>query len=824
MGTLKSELILSLIDRITGPIRGPMGALQRLNAAAARNAAAINQMGGQFMGAVGAGYALARGLSSPIQAAIDFESAMADVRKVVDFSSAEGFARMGKDIREMSLRIPIAADGLAQIVAAAGQSGIANDELTKFAEMAAKVGVAWDITAGEAGEAMAKLKTALGRSVEDTGKLADAINHLGNNSAASAPQILAVVRRVAPMASQFGMTAEQVAAIGAAMTGAGFEAEVAATSLLNVGRALTKGGSATARQSAVFKKLGLSAKTVAQSMQKNAVGTLQDVLTRINKLPAATRAAAISDLFGDEARALGPLISNGTLLAETLALISDESKYAGSAANEYTTASQRTANALQLFKNRVTDLGVSIGDALLPPLNSFLEKIGPIVTDISDLAQRYPNLTRAIVGTTAALIGFNVALTATRFAFLWMKGGLISTAIVGLKGLSAATKALAAPLLARSAISSASALLAQRQAAYASALALQNLARSGGVAGVTLKQATSNVAAAGQSLVQAQLGMKAANAAFGGMAASVPGLSAIGGALSAIGAALATISAPAWLAIGAGMAVVAGAGLTIWQNWDRVSSTVAGVARAIGDELKPVIDLLQPVLDPFAQSFRAIGDAAGWAGSKMSELGSWLSSLFGQNVLTPQHQMAIEDNAYAVTRRIIAAFKAANAALVQAGAEMIQSLWDGMLSKVDALIEWVKTIPQRIKGAIGNIDLGSSIRSLVGLGGGGGEGVDGKRALGGPVRAGGTYVVGERGPELFRPGASGRIEPHAAYRSAMAGPSSVSSSTSGPGDIYQTISPTINVYGASDAHAVAREVMALFGQEVKGAVEAADTD
>ena len=35
----------------------------------------------------------------------------------------------------------------------------------------------------------------------------------------------------------------------------------------------------------------------------------------------------------------------------------------------------------------------------------------------------------------------------------------------------------------------------------------------------------------------------------------------------------------------------------------------------------------------------------------------------------------------------------------------------------------------------------------------------GARAGGGPVAAGGSFLVGERGPELFRPSVSGRIEP-----------------------------------------------------------------
>ena len=38
--------------------------------------------------------------------------------------------------------------------------------------------------------------------------------------------------------------------------------------------------------------------------------------------------------------------------------------------------------------------------------------------------------------------------------------------------------------------------------------------------------------------------------------------------------------------------------------------------------------------------------------------------------------------------------------------------------------------------------------------------VDGTKAAGGPVRGGGTYLVGERGPELFSPGVSGMITPN----------------------------------------------------------------
>lgn len=52
-------------------------------------------------------------------------------------------------------------------------------------------------------------------------------------------------------------------------------------------------------------------------------------------------------------------------------------------------------------------------------------------------------------------------------------------------------------------------------------------------------------------------------------------------------------------------------------------------------------------------------------------------------------------------------------------------------------------------GTGGGLGLGSLLASAIGLPG---------RATGGPVAPGAAYVVGERGPELFVPTASGRIE------------------------------------------------------------------
>ena len=271
MSVLTSQLILSLVDRVTAPARAVAATMNRLKLAQAANNAKMAEMRGRMVESAMMGYALARAISAPVKSAMAFESAMADVNKVVDFASPDGLKQMSADILAMSKRIPIAATGIAEIVGAAGQAGMQGGELLSFAEMAAKVGVAFDVTADMAGESLAKIKTALGLTVAQTGALADAMNHLSNTSASSAPDLLDYMSRVGSIGKQYGFTETQTVAIGSAMIAAGAKADVAATSFRNVGKALVRGKNATTGQVDAFDELGLEATDVAKRMQQDAV-------------------------------------------------------------------------------------------------------------------------------------------------------------------------------------------------------------------------------------------------------------------------------------------------------------------------------------------------------------------------------------------------------------------------------------------------------------------------------------------------------------------------------------------------------------------------
>lgn len=136
--------------------------------------------------------------------------------------------------------------------------------------------------------------------------------------------------------------------------------------------------------------------------------------------------------------------------------------------------------------------------------------------------------------------------------------------------------------------------------------------------------------------------------------------------------------------------------------------------------------------------------------------------------------------------------------------------------------------------AIGSINIASLINwgeppawlkwvmQKVGLGGGSvaeaaSGGIDGKRAAGGPVRAGGTYLVGERGPELFQPSQSGKIIPNDVFGQISPAPRKTEGAPSGGGVNVHIASQTFQVSGVSDPAAVAREAARLIERDLRDA-------
>lgn len=345
-------------------------------------------------------------VTDSVQAAVDFESAMADVAKVVDGlrdengNLTDSYYAMSDSIVQMSKDIPMAAEDLAAITAAAGTAGIAADELTTFTETAAKMGVAFDTTAEQAGDWMAKWRTSFSMGQEEVTALADQINYLSNNSASTASEISTIVTAVGPLGDVAGISAAQIAALGSTMVGVGIQQDVAATGIRKLATTMVAGSSATKAQATVLQQLGLDATEMAERMQTDAEGAILTFLEAVSKLPEAEQAAALKNYFGQESvGAIAPLLTNLDVLRERFEMVADAQLYAGSMDAEYAARAATTANNIQLYENRIAALKIQIGNYLLPVVNKVLGAASTGLDWLSDKIASAEGTVSGFIGT-----------------------------------------------------------------------------------------------------------------------------------------------------------------------------------------------------------------------------------------------------------------------------------------------------------------------------------------------------------------------------------------------------------------------------------------
>ena len=113
--------------------------------------------------------------------------------------------------------------------------------------------------------------------------------------------------------------------------------------------------------------------------------------------------------------------------------------------------------------------------------------------------------------------------------------------------------------------------------------------------------------------------------------------------------------------------------------------------------------------------------------------------------------------------------------LYDAGVAMILSLWNGIKAKIGEMAAWVKSqLTSMVPAWMLNAFTSEGAGDAANMGGAMDEtaafaGPEGWRELGGPVRAGRTVMVGERGIELFTPSRDGWIVPNRRLTSARGG-------------------------------------------------------
>lgn len=407
----------------------------RLTASIERGAALKNQrreLRGQAMEVIGTGVALGAPVLRSFNTAVDFQDQTRDIAITGGFNPAQeqrlSLAMRGAALRWNQTQTEVA-NGTAILIA----GGIDSlKELTAYAPVMAKTATATRASMKDLGSVAIALNDNLGIGAAGFERSMNMLAFAGKSGQFELADMAKWLPQLTPQFAALGITGERaVAEIGAALQiarrGAGSNDEAAN----NYKNFLSK---ITAPETLkTFEKAGIDLKGSMKNLVSEGLSPAQAMLNILTahlgkKAPTAAaeygkaldikdeqeRAMALARL--DEAYKLGALFADQQVLSfvrpalanqKDLASIEQGSKSAadqGLLDQDWAKRMGSSKEQLKELRNNLTDVGLSVGSALLPAIVDVSRAVVPLMRSFSAWAEQHPDLIRGVVGLVGGLL------------------------------------------------------------------------------------------------------------------------------------------------------------------------------------------------------------------------------------------------------------------------------------------------------------------------------------------------------------------------------------------------------------------------------------
>lgn len=831
------------ITSTTANIDGQTAALKRQTdqqrrAAGIKQAQSANVAArGNARGALLDGVALAATLGAPIKMAVEWEQRLAELNKVANKTPQE-LGAIASAAQKLAVETGVAREEIIGAYVAASQAGFAESEWAQFAEVSAKMGVAFDTTGDKAGDMLKAWRSGMNLSMDQAALLAGAVNHIANSMNATANDIGGVMQRQGAYLSSMGLSQTQSAALAATMLSGGATEEIASTASKNFMKAMTVSFAATKSQLKVFDMLDVDPEKLAKQMQKAPEKAIVDVMKRLQKLAPDQLAPAMKMLFGDES--IGPaaqIVKSVDGLVAAFEMVGNTSKYANSLQAEFDSMGNTTQQQMKKASEGVKTVTTALGMGLLPAINSAMATLAPMALQLSNWMQANQGTVTTIVSILAALIAFKIVAIAGAYAFTFLKGAWLS-------GRAALLMLRTNLPMVRAALQStkAAALIAGRAVPAAltrMGLALKGLPGSMGAfgkstvrafssAGKSIKAATlrlwSYIAAqkaaamAGARRSVAGMGAYAAKRGPAGIAVdAVKGIKSMGlnAAQAGVGAVTGSFKglfniiklvgrAMFMNPLGLAITALAGAALLIIKYWQPLKAFFVGFWQGLTQGLAPLSGMFSSVFGKLGGMLEPLRPVWDWLVGAFASVWGWVSRLFGPFQATQEslHGATQAGQGFGLW---LAGLVVSVAELVGKffgfGADIVGGMINGILSMAGALWDAVVGMADKIKNVFtSEVQIKSPSRVFMKYGAFISEGAaNGISAGQAGVRAAALAMAGAAAAPVGAMDAGGAISsgPALAPRAGVSAPAAPSS-----------YAITIHAAPGMDAQAIARVVRA----------------
>lgn len=372
-----------------------------------------------------AGGAIVAPLGLAINRAVEFEDKMADIAKTTGLSG-KPLDDFGKSLLDMSKKTRTSVSELQDISTIGGQLGVVKEQLESFT----KAGNEFNVALG--GDYSGGLETAilavgkLNSLYSDTKALqidehlqraGSAFNTLSSSGKSSVENINDFASRIGTLPGVLKPSFTATAGLGAFLEEVGINSERGAsgfsTLILTAGKNLPD----------FAKQMGMGTNAARELLEQDPVAFAQKFSRSLNKLSPDKLANKLNDLKigGQESiKVVGALGDETNRLSEMIDISTKSFKAGTSLTDEYNIKNQTTAAKLEIAKNNMEALSITVGTQLAPILSKLIDKVLPIVDAFTDWVSENPKLTETIAYLGLGLLGLAVIIKGVTMATaLW---------------------------------------------------------------------------------------------------------------------------------------------------------------------------------------------------------------------------------------------------------------------------------------------------------------------------------------------------------------------------------------------------------------------
>ena len=409
--------------------------LQRLNEEQQKVKESIGQTKAQLAGTLGViGGVAAAVYAGPVKAAMDYETALAKVGTIADGTKVP-METMSKEIMALSNSTGIAATALADDVYNAISAGQDTADAVNFVTYSTKLAKAGFAESAQTLDVLTTILNAYGLEADEVGRVSDMLIQTQNKGKVTVAELSSVMGKIIPTAKSNGVALEQITAGYAIMTSKGIAAAETTTYMNSMLNELGKSG--TTADKALRAAAGKGFKELMAEGK-----SLSEVLNILQE-DAAKGGKSLADVFGsaEAGKAAVALLSDGVEdFNEQVANMLAASDGIGATQAAFEKMEDTTAARMEKAKNSIANLGVVLGQQLLPVVGTLADKVAGVVTKVSEFAQQNPKAVQTALKAVAAFAGLRVAGLGTKLGFLEIKKGFlgIKTAFESFKALRAA--------------------------------------------------------------------------------------------------------------------------------------------------------------------------------------------------------------------------------------------------------------------------------------------------------------------------------------------------------------------------------------------------